>query len=159
MKLLRKLHSLLLQAESLILVLFLISLIAIAVVQIIMRNVFDGGLLWADAYTRVSVLWIAMLGAMIASRHQNHIAIDIAIRHLPEAWKRVIERISNALTSLICFVLAWFSSDFVIQEAAYADIAFGDIPTWWCEAILPLAFTVIALRYCIAVFLPQNQSS
>lgn len=159
MKSVRKLHGLLLKIESLVLMALLISLIVIAVVQVLMRNVFDGGLLWADAYARISVLWIAMLGAMVASRHQNHIAIDIVARHLPETWKRVLARISNASTSLICFVIAWFSSDFVIQEAEYADIAFGNIPTWWCEIIIPLAFVIIALRYCIAVFLTENQTN
>lgn len=156
---LAKLHRLLLTAETLVLVLFLISLIVIAVIQIIMRNVFDGGLLWADAYTRISVLWIAMLGAMIASRHQNHIAIDILVRRLPDSWKHIIERIANAITGVICLILAWFSSDFVIQESAYADTAFANIPSWWCEIIIPFAFAVIALRYCLAVFLPANHSS
>ena len=157
MNTLTKLHQILLKAETLLLVSFLISLIMIAVIQVIMRNVFDGGLLWADAYTRISVLWIAMLGAMIASRQQNHIAIDILIRRLPEDWKNVMQRISNALTGLICFAIAWFSTDFVMQESEYADIAFADIPTWWCELIIPFAFAVIASRYCVAVFLPQKR--
>lgn len=157
MNTLAKLHQILLKAETLLLVSFLISLIVIAVIQVLMRNVFDGGLLWADAYTRISVLWIAMLGAMIASRQQNHIAIDILMRRLPEGWKNIMQRISNGLTGSICLAIAWFSADFVMQESKYADIAFADIPTWWCEIIIPFAFAVIAARYCVAVFLPQKR--
>lgn len=158
MNALRKLHSLLLKAETLLLVFLLISLIVIAVTQVLLRNVFGGGLLWADAYTRISMLWIALIGAMIASRSCHHIAIDVLIRGLPEQWQRITQRISDGLTAMICFVAAWFSTAFVIQERAYGDIAFGNIPSWECEAIIPFAFGVIALRYSAAVFLPENHS-
>ena len=151
-----KLHQWLLKAETLLLALVLLSLIVIAVAQILLRNLFDGGFLWADAYTRISVLWLALLGAMIGSRQQNHLAIDALVRFLPPRWKGLISRMTNAFTGLICFVAAWFAADFVRQESDYADIAFGAVPNWWCEAVIPLAFAVIALRYSIAVFMPQD---
>lgn len=159
MNILSKLHRALLKAETLLLASLLISLILIAVTQVLMRNAFDSGLLWADAYTRISVLWIALLGAMIGSRQQNHIAIDILIRKMPQQWKQKIQRITNGFTGAICFIAAWFSFDFVKQEYEYGDLAFGDIPTWWCETIIPVAFAIIAVRYTVAVFLSTNHPS
>ena len=158
MTFLKKLHQALLTAETLLLLALLISLIVIAVTQVLMRNVFEGGLLWADAYTRISVLWIALVGAMIASRQRNHIAIDVLMRKLPSCWKQKIQRVTDGLTGFICFIAAWFSFDFVIQEYDYGDLAFGDIPTWWCEAIIPVAFAVIAIRYSLAVFMSESSS-
>ncbi|OAI16519.1 hypothetical protein A1359_07680 [Methylomonas lenta] len=159
MSILVKLHQCLLKAENLLLVTIVLSLIMIAVAQILMRNVMGGGLLWADAYTRISVLWIAMLGAMLASRQRNHIAIDIVVQRLPTRWRGLAQRISNGLTGLVCFVAAWFSSDFLLQEFAYADKAFADIPNWLCEAIIPFAFIVIALRYSIAALIGDKHSA
>ena len=159
MNILVKLHQFLLKAENLLLVTIVLSLIMIAVAQILMRNVMGGGLLWADAYTRISVLWIAMLGAMLASRQRNHIAIDIVVQRLPTRWQSFAQRISNGLTGLVCFVAAWCSSDFLLQEFAYADKAFADIPNWLCEAIIPFAFIVIALRYSIAALIGDNHSA
>ncbi|MDD2759036.1 MAG: TRAP transporter small permease [Methylomonas sp.] len=158
MNALTKLHKLLLKAEMLVLTGLLISLILIAVVQVLMRNVLGGGLLWADAYTRISVLWIAMLGAMLASRERNHITIDILIRRMPERWKTTVRRITDGLTGLVCFMAAWFTIAFVEQDYAYGDKAFADIPTWWCEAIIPFAFAIIALRYGVAAFLNENRA-
>jgi len=151
-----KLHQGLLKLETWLLLLVLLSLIVIAVAQILLRNGFDAGLLWADAYTRISVLWLALLGAMIGSRQRNHLAIDALVRFLPPRWKDLTSRITNAFTGLVCFVAAWFAVDFVKQESDYSDIAFAVIPNWWCEAIIPLAFFVIALRYSLAVFLPND---
>lgn len=154
-----KLHQWLLKAETWLLMLVLLSLIVIAVAQILLRNLFDAGLLWADAYTRISVLWLALIGAMVGSRQRNHLAIDAFVRFLPPRWKGSISRITNAFTGLICFVAAWFAVDFVRQESEYPDIAFAIVPNWWCEAIIPLAFVVIALRYSVAVFLPQDSKN
>ncbi|WP_367155242.1 TRAP transporter small permease [Methylomonas sp. HYX-M1] len=145
-----KLRRLLLVAEDLLLALAAMSLMLVAVAQIILRNAFGSGLLWADAYMRIAVLWIAMLGAMVASRHTNHIAVDLVSAHLPDTWQAVFLRCRHALTALICVAVAWFSGDFVVQEAGYADIAFAGVPVWWCEAILPIGFAVMAWRYSAA---------
>ncbi|MGR8929241.1 MAG: TRAP transporter small permease [Gammaproteobacteria bacterium] len=155
---LNRLHRILLKAEAWILVTILLSLIVIAVAQVMMRNVIGGGLLWADAYTRISVLWLAMLGAMSGSRQHNHVAIDALVRRLPDSWKQILRRINDALTSSICFAMAWFSIAFVKQEIDYGDTAFADIPTWWCESIIPFGFAVIAFRYGVAVFLNNEHS-
>lgn len=156
MKALSKLHRVLLKTESLILVALLLSMILIAVVQILMRNFFGGGLLWADGYTRTCVLWVALMGAMIASRHHDHIAIEVLLQYLPRRKKGLAKRISYFLTGLVCFIAAWFSADFVLQEYSYGGKAFAEIPSWWCETIIPFAFAVIALRYCVAAFMTSK---
>jgi len=142
-----KLHRLLLIAEDWLLALAALSLVLVAVAQIILRNAFDSGLLWADAYMRIAVLWIAMLGATVASRSTNHIAVDLVSSHVPDAWKPIFLRCRHALTALICLTVAWFSGDFVVQEAGFADVAFAGVPVWWCEIILPIGFAVMAGRY------------
>ncbi len=150
---LHKLHRLLLKTESLILVALLLSMIIIAVAQILLRNFFGGGLMWADGYTRTCVLWLALVGAMAASRRHRHIAIDVLVQHLPRRWKGMAHRLGYLLTGLICIFGAWISTDFVIQEAHYGGNAFADIPNWWCQAIIPVALGVIALRYGVSAFL------
>ncbi len=153
---LQKLHRLLLKTENLLLVLLLLSMIAIAVVQILLRNFLGGGLMWADGYTRTCVLWIALLGAMTASRQHRHIAIDVLVQRLPKHWKDLAHRLSYFLTGLVCGFTAWISTKFVIQEYQYGGSAFADIPNWLCQAIIPFALTVIALRYAVAAFLHSN---
>jgi hypothetical protein len=43
-----------------------------------------------------------------------------------------------------------------MQEYQYGGSAFADIPNWLCQAIIPFALTVIALRYAVAAFLHSN---
>ena len=59
--------------EEALLALLLTAMIGVAAVQVVLRNFFDSGLYWGDSAVRVIVLWVAMLGAMVASRHDERI--------------------------------------------------------------------------------------
>ena len=61
--------------ENLTLAFSFLTMLVLAVMQIALRNFFDGGFLWAESFVRVLVLWIAILGALVATRQNNHISI------------------------------------------------------------------------------------
>ena len=150
--------------EDSILVALLLLMISMAVLQIFMRNMFDSGIIWGDSLVRVLVLWIGLMGAMIASRDNNHISIDVLSRYLPKQIKKLTNLIIFIFTSLICGVMAYFSLIFVIMEKQDSFMAFANIPAWACESIIPIAFAIISLRYtflsitCIAnLFKPLTQ--
>jgi TRAP-type C4-dicarboxylate transport system permease small subunit len=68
--------------EDWLLILMLSAMVILAVAQILFRNVFDSGIVWADPLLRTLVLWVALSGAVIATRTNNHIRIDILSRYL-----------------------------------------------------------------------------
>lgn len=154
---LKKIHQLLLKTETGLLVSLLLLMIVIAVIQIVMRNFMGAGLIWAESLLRIIVLWLALLGAMVASRNDEHIAIDVLVDKLPQNIGYFVMRLTRVLTALICSVVAWYSFKFVIDEYEYGDIAFGIIPHWLCEAIIPFSLTIMAIRYFISALL-VNQS-
>ena len=51
-------------------------MVSVAAWQVLARNLFGGGILWGDSFVRALVLWVAFVGAMVASRSDNHINID-----------------------------------------------------------------------------------
>ena len=129
---------------------FLLTLIVMAVVQIFMRNVLGSGILWAESFVRIAVLWIALLGAMIGSRKGQHIAIDALVRYFPQGVQLLIQRLTDAFTAIICFALAYYSYTFVLLEFEDGGLAFSIVPNWVCEAVIPFAFFIIASRYLVA---------
>ena len=133
--------------EDTVLVGLLLLMICMAVLQIFMRNLFDSGILWGDSLVKVLVLWIGLMGAMIASRNSHHISIDILSKFLPEQIKKITNFIISVFTSIVCGVMAYYSLRFVIMEKQDGYTAFANIPAWACESIIPIAFTIISLRY------------
>ena len=63
--------------EDALLVLLLSIMIVLATTQILLRNFFDLGFVWADPLLRVMVLWLGMIGATVATRDNRHIRIDL----------------------------------------------------------------------------------
>lgn len=141
------------RCEDALLVLLLLGMIGMAAGQVLLRNFFDGGVYWGDSAVRVMVLWVTMLGAMVASRDDSHIRIDLVGRFLFELKKPLLEsmvaRINYGFTGLILALFCWASSQFVYYEYVDQSIAFANVPAWLCEAVMPLGSGIMALRYAL----------
>ena len=129
------------------LVILLSSLISLAVTQIILRNFFNSGIEWVEPLLKILVLWVGLAGAMVATRYRQHISINVLSHYLP-AKTQLFSALFNAVfTATIAAIISYHGSRFVLMEKQDATIAFAQIPSWWCELIIPLAFGVIAIRF------------
>lgn len=139
--------------EVSILGLLLGTLIVLGGLQIVLRNIFHSGLLWADPLMRHIVLWLGCLGAALATTTARHINIDVFSRLLPDnikPWRRSLVYGATAMATFILGVAAW---RLVIDEKSYGDIAFGSVPVWTLQLILPIAFFMIAYRSIVNLFI------
>lgn len=151
----RTLISALHKVESGLLALILFLLIVLAAYQVAARNLFDSGLLWGDGFVRVAVLWVTLIGAMVASRTDDHIRMDVVSRYLPEGVRRFAQRITALFTAVVCLLFAWHSLTFIGYEYEDSTMAFGVVPAWLCAAVMPVGFTIMALRYLLHTISPQ----
>ena len=135
------------RVEDGLLVLIVVSLVGIAALQIVLRDFFNIGLTWGDPLLRTLVLWVGMLGAMIASRSENHISIDILSRFLPPRWKQPVHVMTDLFTAVVCGVMSYYSFVFVRYEYQDGTLLFGHVPAWTAETVLPAGFALIGLRY------------
>jgi len=135
--------------EDGMLVAALTAMILLSVAQIVLRNFAGIGLMWSDSFLRYMVLWVGLLGAMVATREYNHINIDLVSHFLPGRARSVIRIFTDAFTATVCVFLTYASVKFIEDEMSMSIDAFGDVPTWAAELILPFAFAVIALRYAV----------
>lgn len=154
-KSLYRIYHALLATETFLLLFFLFAAILLASSQIILRNFFDTGIFWADSALRILVLWIGLIGAMFASRNKKHIRIDILSHYLPANLQNNIWRVTEFLTAIICGIVAFYSIEFIQYEYTDGRIAFANVPVWLCETIIPVAFSVMSLRYFIYSMLPN----
>ncbi len=138
--------------EDSLLVASLLLVIGVAVVQIFLRLFFDTGVVWADSFLRIAVLWLAMIGGMYAARDDHHLNIDLGQRLLSDGNRRRVRSFIYLCTALICAVVAWYSLNLVQMEYADGEMAFAVVPVWLAQSILPVGFAVIALRYLAAAF-------
>lgn len=137
------------RGEDIVLAILLVLTLAMALGQIVLRNILGTSIVWGDMLVRILVLWLGMLGAMIAAREKKHIRIDLISRYLSPFWQLAAESAVALFAGGVCAAAGYFSLMFVIDEYQAGEIAFARVPAWLCEAILPAAFVIIALRYLV----------
>ena len=135
------------RAEDGLLVLLLTTMIVLAGTQILMRNLFDSGFVWIDPLLRILVLWLGLIGATVAARHNKHIRIDLLSRYFSRNTHRLIQVMVRQVSAWTCLVIAWYGMDWIRLDYEYSVTSFAGIPAWSVEIIVPLAFALIGIRY------------
>lgn len=130
---------------------FLVSLlsfmIGLAFLQIVLRDFFSTGLLWADPLLKNLVIWVGLVGASIATREDKHITIDVIPRVLPEPARLVVCVATSLFSAFICFVLLHASLKFLGDEFEAHTVYFSGIPAWPFQMIFPVSFFVMGVRF------------
>ena len=116
--------------EDALLVLILTGMILLAAAQIVLRNFFDVGFIWGDELLRMLVLWLAVAGAVAASRSDKHIAIELLNRYLPERGALAAKVVVHLFTAAVAGVMAWHSLAFVRTSWEFGDVLLGSVPAW-----------------------------
>jgi TRAP-type mannitol/chloroaromatic compound transport system permease small subunit len=92
-------------------------MVIVTFVVVVMRYVFDAGLIWVQE----SVVWmhaaVFMLGAAYTLRDEGHVRVDVFYRTMSARRKAWVDLIGVVIFLLpLCLFLAWNSFDFVVQS-------------------------------------------
>jgi TRAP-type C4-dicarboxylate transport system permease small subunit len=140
------------------LVAFLVAIVLLAMVllsalQILLRNVFDTGLLWVDPLLRHFVLFIALLGGIVATGQKRHIQISFLERFTHGMTRRIVGGLAAAIAVVICLAIVHAGLLLVRDEIASGERALFGIPSWVLILAIPAGFLAIAIRFANLIFL------
>jgi TRAP-type C4-dicarboxylate transport system permease small subunit len=153
MNVLRRFDSLLIKAEVALLLLLLSAMVILAFLQVVLRNAFAEGIIWADILLRHMVLWVGFLGAAVATSRDRHINIDALTRFLPERAKSFARILTNAFAALICLVLTLASVDFIRNEIELGSTVYADLPSWYAQLIIPVGYLLLSIHFAVRTLL------
>ena len=137
--------------ENIILVSLLSGMMLLAVGQIVLREVFGTGIIWADELVRLVVLWLAMMGAMAACREDRHIRID-ALSHLfSDNVISGIRIVVDLFAAGVCAVIAWHAYRYLQLEIEFEDTVLVNTPAWIAHVVIPIGFAVFGYRFLVSV--------
>ena len=137
--------------ETAALVTLLSAMMLLAVGQIVLREVFNTGFVWADELIKLMVLWLAMVGSIAACRENRHIRIDALSHLLPQLAVELTRVLVDLFAALVSGVIAWQAWRYLQVEIEYDDTVLVDIPAWIAHSIMPAAFLLICFRFLVLV--------
>lgn len=158
MRSLKKAEELLVRAERAALTALLAFMVALAFLQVVLRQVgLKTGVslspLWGDTLLRHLVLWVGFLGAAVAAASDRQFAMDAAGQLLTGRAKSAAATICHAFAAVVSLALAkaaWAYLAIGREHGGAAFSAFGrDIPAWWFEAAAPAGFLLLAVHYAL----------
>ncbi len=149
MKFLKAFDRLLARSETVVLVVFLGSMVVLAFLQVVLRNFFGTGLIWADTLVRHLLLWAGFFGGSIAAFEGRHISIDAITKYLPQRWKHIAGVVTNLFGCIVCYYLAQAGLTFVTAEAeGGGEFLFG-LPGYVGMVIIPVGYALLALHFAL----------
>ena len=147
-----KLENKISRLETVLITILLTLMILIAFSQIVLRNFFATGIDWGDALVRYLVVWVAFIGAAVATREGKHITIDLLSRWLTGARSVAIQALSCFFSTVICSLLTVAAARFIWFEAQMGSSTFLNLPVWVPELIMPATFGLMTLRFLMGMF-------
>jgi TRAP-type C4-dicarboxylate transport system permease small subunit len=145
----RRILTGIIKLEEVLLSILLTVMIMLACYQIGLRWFTSGGLPWIDPLLRYLVLWSGLLGAVLATAKDNHIALD-AIGYL---LHRRLKLWVHLLTDIFCVAVSFFlfraTILFIRSEYEFPVSGLFGVESWLWYLIFPLAFGMILLHFSI----------
>ena len=91
-------------------------------------------------------LWVAFVGAMIATREKRHLTMSTGLDILPERLSRYGDLLVAAASTAVTGGLAWAGLTQVLSTYEFFGGQGAWLPNWVHESVIPLAFAVITAR-------------
>ena len=118
--------------------------------QVVLRYVFNSGLLWAQEAVLYAFAWLVLLGLAYGIRTRAHLGIDIVVKAMRPAMRRMTGLIAVALSLIYAGLLA-YGSYVYIAKLYDVGIEAQDLPIerWMLGAIMPFGFGLLFVRLCV----------
>ncbi len=145
----RKIDVFLGKCASALLIVLLAVMVLMGFTQVMLRNIFSTGILWADVFLRHTVLWIGFLGAIVAAGEKRHITIDALTKLLSPRQQRIASVITGIASVTVCYFLTSASLRFLKDEMEFGGTLILDLPIWIFQVIIPAGFGLMMVRFAV----------
>ena len=154
MKLLSSLSNGLARIEAVALALSMIVMLGVAFFQVVMRNIYGIGYVWADILVRTLVLWVGLLGATVATHEGRHLTIEVLTKFLPPQMTRIVRVVVRCFTFTVCLFITHAAYNYIqLQKETAVGFGLFGMPPWISEIIVPIAFVLISFHFFVLIAL------
>ncbi len=148
-QLLHKLESLLTLVGGLVIML----LVFLAVTNVLGRWIFnlpvDGYIDWVEQ----AMAFMAFLGIAYTQRNGGHIRMDIVVGLLKGRALWLVELFTTTVMLVLVLILTYGSYLHFMRAFTIGDTSLDiDLPTWPAKLVVPVALTVLSLRFILQIW-------
>ena len=132
-------------------------LLLLVLAQVLMRNLFDGGIPNADILSRYLVLYVTFFGAALAIEEHKHIRLDILAVFFEADRTRALRRPLYLISAIVCAVLTWAAMRFWYDDWQY--VAEHERWSSILALITPFGFGLLCVHFLLGALFPGQPST
>ncbi len=121
------------------------AMIVVTTLGVFFRYVLNNALPWAEEADRYLFIWLSFVGASITMRHKAHIAVDLLLRYVSPARRRLLTLVAQAAV-LVFLALVFLASLPVLELTAETRATATDIPMSWVYTAAPVGCVLIGVE-------------
>ena len=129
-----KLNDLFFRLAEFTLVIMLSTMVIMVFGNVVLRYLFNDGIISSEELSRFLFIWITFLGAIVTFRENGHLGLDSVVRKLSLKGKKAAFAISN-MTMLGCCSLMFYGTLKQHQINATTLSAVVEIPMSWVYGV------------------------
>jgi TRAP-type C4-dicarboxylate transport system permease small subunit len=151
---LKRVDAMFAKFETGLLIASFLVLVGLGVVQIVLR-IFGQSVSWADEVMRNITIWVALLGASLATWEGGHLNVDTVTHFLGprvKAFSGIFVGLAASFISALVAYSGWVTFGRLIERLGQHDpgaTLSSGIPVAVWQIMIPLGFSIIALRFLI----------
>jgi tripartite ATP-independent transporter DctM subunit len=111
---------------------------------VVARYVLNHPLIWSDELASILFLWLAMLGAVIAFRRDEHMRMTAAVGSLPKPTRVTFDLFATCAALAFLLLIAWPAYQYAQEETFITTPALG-LNNAWRAAALPSGIVLMAV--------------
>ena len=133
--------------EAWAVVVIVLAMVLLPTVQALVRRLSGAEVPGAAVYTQHLTLWVGFVGALLATAAGKHLAVS-TLEMLPAGRARTLARgYGDVVSAVVCAILAYAALVMILADRTRADTLAGGLPEWWTEAIMPVGFAIMSVRF------------
>ena len=134
------------QIENAASIAILCAMAILPILEIVGRHLWRTGVPGSAVLVQHGTLWIALLGAAIAAREGNLLALGAAADFLPARLRPGVRLYSGAVSTTVAVLLCGAGVGLIRLERDGGALLLARVPVWVAEAVIPVGFALIAWR-------------
>ena len=130
---------------------FLLALMTLLTfIQVVLRYLFNTGLLWSLEATTYSFAALVVIGMSYGIRTKSHIAVDMLTKKLPKKIRNAVTLFAVVICLIYTGLMFFGAYDLVSRLFDLGNLARDiAVPKWLLTLTLPIGFLLLAFRFII----------
>lgn len=129
--------------------LILFGMVILVTADILLRNLFVGGFVWANEVSEYALYMMTLLTGPWLLRRGQHVRLDLVLGAVPRrvAWK--MEAVGDILGLVVCLAMVHFGTLMTLEAWRLGSLTIKNLvfPEWWLLAPMPVIFALLAIEF------------